>query len=286
MGYLHIENLYKNQDIMFFKHCYALEKIHGTSAHIRWNKNGLGFFSGAAPHENFKLLFDERSLIEKLTPNNSEIVIYGEAYGGKMQGMSDTYGKELKFIAFDVLINHCWLEVPRAEEFCKSFNVDFVNYAIIETTIESLNEQRDRESIVAIKNGMGGGKKREGIVCRPLIELVKKNGARIICKHKSENFKETKTLRSLNPEDLKILEDAQAIADEWVTDMRLTHVLDKFPVDVNMESMKDILTAMQEDILREGAGEIVFSQQAMKSIGRKTAAMFKKRLKLSLGEKP
>ncbi len=35
MGYLHIDNLYKNQTIRLFRECYALEKVHGTSAHVR-----------------------------------------------------------------------------------------------------------------------------------------------------------------------------------------------------------------------------------------------------------
>ena len=30
MGYMHIDNLYKDQRILQFKECYALEKIHGT----------------------------------------------------------------------------------------------------------------------------------------------------------------------------------------------------------------------------------------------------------------
>jgi hypothetical protein len=34
MGYAHINNLYKDQEILIFKHVWALEKIHGTSAHI------------------------------------------------------------------------------------------------------------------------------------------------------------------------------------------------------------------------------------------------------------
>ena len=34
MAYQHIDNLYKNQDILKFKECYALEKIHGTSASV------------------------------------------------------------------------------------------------------------------------------------------------------------------------------------------------------------------------------------------------------------
>ena len=29
MGYIHIGNLYKDQEILLFKECYALEKIHG-----------------------------------------------------------------------------------------------------------------------------------------------------------------------------------------------------------------------------------------------------------------
>lgn len=28
MGYLHIDNLYKAQEILLFRTCYALEKIH------------------------------------------------------------------------------------------------------------------------------------------------------------------------------------------------------------------------------------------------------------------
>ena len=39
MSYMHIDNLYKNQDILLFKECYALEKIHGTSAGLEF---GLG----------------------------------------------------------------------------------------------------------------------------------------------------------------------------------------------------------------------------------------------------
>ncbi len=29
MGYMHIDNLYKDQTILMFRECYALEKIHG-----------------------------------------------------------------------------------------------------------------------------------------------------------------------------------------------------------------------------------------------------------------
>ena len=41
MGYLHIENLYKAQDILLFRECYALEKVHGTAA---ISKKAAGMF--------------------------------------------------------------------------------------------------------------------------------------------------------------------------------------------------------------------------------------------------
>ena len=46
MGYAHIDNLYKEQTILMFRECYALEKIHGTSAHISWKGKQLWLSSG------------------------------------------------------------------------------------------------------------------------------------------------------------------------------------------------------------------------------------------------
>lgn len=40
MGYMHIDNLYKDARVLSFKHVYALEKIHGTSAHIYGQRRG------------------------------------------------------------------------------------------------------------------------------------------------------------------------------------------------------------------------------------------------------
>ena len=100
MAYLHIDNLYKNQTVLAFKEVYALEKIHGTSAHICYRQaegppmTGIcTFFSGGAPHDAFVKLFDEaalsRTLDEMFPPDGKplEVYVYGEAYGGRMQGM-------------------------------------------------------------------------------------------------------------------------------------------------------------------------------------------------------
>lgn len=286
MGYLHIDNLYKNQTILIFKECFALEKIHGTSAHIRWSHQNkeLRFFSGGESHAKFVALFDQeslQSLFEEKFPTHN-VVLYGEAYGGKQQGMSATYGKELKFVVFDVRVGEVWLGVENAAALTLSMGLEFVDYVRVSTNLDALNAERDKPSTQAIRNGVGDDKMREGIVLRPILEFTTNNGGRIICKHKRDEFKETKTPREVSPEQFKVEQNAKAIAEEWVTEMRLTHVLDKLPKGINVESTRLVIDAMIEDVVREGSGEFVDSQLARKFIGAKAAQMFKERLKSAL----
>ena len=288
MGYMHIQNLYKEQTILLFKECYAMEKIHGTSSHLKWKfeTKTLHFFAGGESHEKFCNLFNIGELKDKLAEifPDVDVTLYGEAYGGKQQGMSHTYGKELKFIGFDVEVGDVWLNVPNAEDVCTKLGLEFVSYQKIEVNLENLTKYRDVDSVQAIRNGMGAGKKREGIVLRPLIEMKTNNGERVICKYKPDEQIETKTKREINPEQLKILEDAKAISEEWAVNLRLEHILQKFPNDVNMESMGDIIKAMIEDVYREGKGEIIESKEASKAIGQKTVQLFKQKLQNRLKE--
>ena len=278
MGYLHIGNLYKDQEVLMFKELYAMEKIHGTSAHILYRDGEVHFSSGGAKHLTFVSLFD--GLSEKFQKIGApKIVVYGEAYGGKTEGMKSTYGENMKFVAFDVKIGDLWVSVPQAEEIVAELGLEFVHYVKIPAELDAIDRERDADSVQAVRNGMGEGKKREGTVLRPLIELRKNNDERIISKHKREDFSETKTKREVSPEQLKILEEANAIADEWVTEMRLTHVLDKLPQGINVESTGMVIKAMVEDVLREAKGEIVESKDARKAIGRRAAFLFKQRMK-------
>ncbi len=281
MGYLHITNLYKEKDIMLFKKCYALEKIHGTSAHIRWcPEKGIGFNSGGEKHEKFLKLFDEELLTSKFEELFvDKVVIYGEAYGGKCQGMSETYGKELKFVAFDVKIGDNWLDVVNAEDVVNKLNLEFIDYKLINTTLKNIDSERDKFSTQAIRNGCGKDKKREGIVLRPLIELTKNNGSRVIAKHKGDDFRETKTPRVVSDEELKVLKEAEKIADEWVTAERLNHVLDKIEGENDITQTGLVIKNMVEDIYREAKGEIIESGKVKTFISRKTAIMFKSLIK-------
>lgn len=286
MGYLKIPNLYQDQDILLFRECYALEKIHGTSAHLKWHEGKLTFFSGGETHEKFVNLFDADKLARVFTENFATtqcITVFGEAYGGKQQGMSATYGPNLKFIVFDVKVDDLWLSVPKAHNVADKLELEFVDYVRISTDLTLLDEQRDRESTQAIRNGMGFGKVREGVILRPIVEVIKNSGARMIAKHKCAAFSEHSKPRKVETDESKrqLQTDAIAIADDWVTPMRLSHVIDK--MKANGEEAKDmrdtprVIRAMLEDIKAESVGEIDWSSndQIERAINSKAAKVWK-----------
>lgn len=282
MGYMKIPNLYKEKDVLLFKEVWAMEKIHGTSAHVSYNEGKLGFFSGGENYQNFLTLFNHDELLEKFNTKFGKatiagaVIVFGEAYGNKQQRMGDVYGPNLKFVAFDVKVGESWLSVPIAHHICKDLGLDFVYYEKVSTDLTELDRVRDMHSMQAIKNGMGEGKESEGVVLRPLIEVRKNNGERIIAKHKRAKFRETATIRKVDePEKLKIFEDANAIAEEWCVAHRLEHILGKMQ-EPSIKQMKDIIGAMQLDIQKEAEGEIVWNEDVCKAIGRKTAYLAKK----------
>ena len=293
----HIENLYRPQaqTILLFKECWALEKIHGTAASVNFTSltNVISFHSGGESHEKFVALFDQEKLLQEFknlgVPNDKTVICFGEAYGGKQQGMSETYGKNLKFVIFDVQMGETFLNVPDAESVASKLGIEFVHYRKVSTDLATLDAERDAPSIQAIRNGISScvnlfgqtenPKPREGVVLRPLVEMTLNNGERIIAKHKGDTFKETATPRPVvDPSKMKTMDDANAVANEWCTANRLKNVLDKMPGHC-MEKMREIITSAQEDIKREGAGEIVWSDAVAKAISKKTVDMYKEYLK-------
>ena len=279
MGYRKILNLYKDIRILDFKECYALEKIHGTSAHVKYKEEKLIFFSGGSTHEKFVELFDQEQLLTVFKEiGYPEICVYGEAYGGKLQGMSNTYGKETKFVAFEVQIGDVWVSVEDACKIATKLGLEFVAFKRGEATIEWINSQKDLPSSQAKRNGIEEDKMREGVVIRPIKEYKDYRGNRVITKHKRDEFKETKTKREVYPAQLKVLDDADKIAEEWVTPMRLNHILDKMPEKGEMKHVPLVIKAMIEDVQTESEKEVVWSKSVAQSIARVTVPMYKKKI--------
>lgn len=280
MGYAHINNLYKDQTILMFRRCWALEKVHGTSAHIRYCTDtapALTFFSGGESHVNFVALFDQPDLSARFAAlDHRDVTIYGEAYGGKCMGMRATYGDALRFIAFDVRIGDLWLSIPDAVQVVTSLSLAFVPYLEVSTDLTDLDQVRDAPSIVAQRHGCGSDKLREGVVLRPPVEVTLNNGHRIVAKHKRVTFSERVTPQKVvDASKLTVLAEASAIAQEWVTPMRLSHVLDKLPQPLDVTATPQVIAAMVADVYREAAGEVVESRDATTAIGRRTSSLFR-----------
>lgn len=282
MSYQHIYNLYKDQKILLFKECYALEKIHGTSGHICWkfkDKN-LHMFGGGSDHNLFLAFFDLdklRELFINIFPM-SDVTVYGEVYGGNIMGASGNYGNDVKFIGFDVKVNDMWLTVPNAEDICKRLGLEFVDYVKIPTDLDKIDSERDRPSVQAERNGIGV-RRREGVVLRPPIEVVLNNGDRIMCKHKNEHYSERSTYQKIDDQDLEVLTEADDIASEWVVEQRLLHIVSKIDKKLTIRDSKEVIDTMKEDIIREAEGEIEVTKEVLKAISHKTSELFNQYLK-------
>jgi len=303
MGYKKITNLQIDHPLFFFKEVIASEKLHGTSVHLAFTYTEKGWevraFSGGIQYPDFLFMMNTRyklatDVLAKLTAVSDgqdvqKITIYGEGYGGKCQGMSDVYGP-LNFVAFEVCKivpgpnghREHWLEITRAARFVESLGLPFVFYERGPATIEWLDSQRNRPSEQAKRNGMGDNKEGEGIVVRAPIELYDDNGGRLIAKYKRENFRETATPRVLTEVDIKERSDAEEIANEWVVEERLNHVLSalvaKGHTQLTIRDTRLVMDAMVEDISIEAVGQIVWSEAAGKAIGRRASDLFKRRI--------
>lgn len=291
MGYMKIPNLDKDERVLSFKMVYVMEKIHGTSAHLSYNDNKpdeLNYFSGGEKHSRFVKLFCNQDLLEKFKSLKIEdkITVFGEAYGGKMQGMKETYGDELRFVVFEVKIGDLWLSPPRAEDVTKKLGLDFVEYHLVPSDLETLDKWRDADSEQAIRNGMGTGHKREGIVIRPPFEVVGNDGRRIIAKYKRDDFRETKSKRRPGVDPVK-LESARAIAEEWVTLERLGHALDALRSagrdPKSMEDTGEVLAAMTQDVIDESMGEFEVTTAVKRAIGQEALKLWKQHVLRRMG---
>ena len=278
-----------------------MEKIHGTSCHVsfRPSDGSIRYFSGGTKAEAFRAIFNEEQLVANFKalnlPVDKDITVFGEGYGGKEQGMSATYGKELKFVAFDVQIGDSWLDVPSAEKAVLSLGLEFVYYKKISLTdvvekdgikhFVELDAERDAPSTQAKRNGIVEDKFREGVVLRPPFEVTLNNGKRLIVKHKRDEFRETASPRNIlvDPAQLAVLSTAEEVANEWCTNERLRHVLDKMP-DHSMTTIPQVIQNMVSDILREGEGEIVDSKEVRRAIGTKTVKLYKAMLMTNIGK--
>lgn len=190
-----IEGCYRSDVVEFLKDntWEFTEKIDGTNIRVVWDGHKVSFygrtdaamipteltnrlvelFGGEANEQIFEQNFGEK-----------EVMLVGEGYGAKIQGVGGLYKKTQDFILFDVMICGNYQSRDTVNEVAKMFNLDVVPI-VLEGTIQ--------DGVDFVKTNPPstiGQAPMEGVVGRPKIELQDRCGKRIITKIKVEDFKD------------------------------------------------------------------------------------------------
>lgn len=183
---------WSSKEFDFFQNCpwTFTEKIDGTNIRVIVDTAGKNLVykgksdNAVIPGPLLQHLKDKfEPLKEKLFQAfDCGACIYGEGYGGKIQGMSNAYGPDQKFIMFDILICDMWLERGDVQQIGDAYGIPVVPVIGEGTLMEAVEwAKRGIESTF-------GPFQAEGIVARPRIELKDKRGNRIIAKIKCRDF--------------------------------------------------------------------------------------------------
>ena len=112
------------------------EKIGGTNIRIHWDGHKV-FFGGRtdsaqiptnlmyALNDKFMGVVNEELFEQKF--GETQVTLYGEGYGAKIQKGGGLYREDVGFILFDVLIGDTWLERENIEDIAKSFNIPILS---------------------------------------------------------------------------------------------------------------------------------------------------------------
>jgi hypothetical protein len=178
------------------------EKVDGTNIRVMFDGKGLSF-GGKTDGAQIPALLVKK-LNDRFLPqlplffqkfgNESEVCLYGEGYGAKIQKGGGNYRQDQDFVLFDVNIrakqstednervNDWWLQRVDVEDVARFFVLDVVPI---------IGEGTFDEMIQMAKNGFvstWGSFQAEGIVARPKTELRTRSGARLITKIKHRDF--------------------------------------------------------------------------------------------------
>lgn len=189
-----IEGEFCNDTVEFLKdnQWICTEKIDGTNIGIVWDGHRVSYQGRT---ENAQI---PAHLVTKLIelfggPVNEEIfeqkfgempvILFGEGYGVKIQ-KGGSYRSDVSFILFDVYLpeKHLWLKRDAVEDIAKTFGIDVVPIIFKGTLDDAVKYVKGKpKSTIGTAN-------MEGLVCRPVVDVLDRMGRRVIVKVKVKDF--------------------------------------------------------------------------------------------------
>ncbi len=166
------------------------EKIDGTNIRIIL-ENGQLIIKGKQEksqiqkslYTKLETIFQPRlkSIIEIF--KDTDICMYGEGFGSRIQKGGGNYRPDQGFILFDIKIGQWWLKRSDVIKIAKKLNL---------MVVPKVGEGTLHDMVKIVKEGFNsifGDFIAEGVIARPKIELKTRNGERIITKLKYKDFK-------------------------------------------------------------------------------------------------
>jgi len=171
--------LYKN-DWLF------TEKVDGTNIRVIWDGENV-IFGGRTDNAQMPTFLNYRLLElfpkKKFKIFDCPVCLYGEGYGAKIQKGGGNYKADgVNFVLFDVRIGEWWLKWMDINDIANKLQIDVVPVC----GIGSLDKAE--EMVRGGFDSAWGDFKAEGLVCRPVVDLLQRNGERIIAKLKTKDF--------------------------------------------------------------------------------------------------
>ena len=189
-----IEGKFCSETVKFLKDNPWLftEKIDGTNIGIVWNGLKVSYQGRTEKAQIPEHLMNK--LIEIFGGETNEqlfeqefgdipVILFGEGYGAKIQ-KGGNYRPDVSFILFDVYLpeQDLWLKRDALEDIAKTFGIDVVPIVGIGTLEEAVQfVKRKPKSTI-------GTADMEGLVCKPLVDLLDRRGKRVIVKIKVRDF--------------------------------------------------------------------------------------------------
>lgn len=174
------------------------EKIDGTNIRILWDgvqvRYGGKTDDAQIPTFLLKVLQDtftpEKMTVQFGNTPGTEVCLYGEGFGAKIQKGGNYMPNRTDFILFDCWVNGWWLQRESLAEIARALSIQVV--PIIGTgTLE--------EAVAFAKTGykstISENKEyiAEGLIMKPEVDLFNRKGERIVAKIKYRDFIPTQT---------------------------------------------------------------------------------------------
>ena len=188
-----IEGKFRNETVEFLKdnECVFTEKIDGTNIQVHWDGHKVEFGGRTeraqipAPlvnylNETFGGDANEQIFEQKF--GDTDVILFGEGYGPKIQKGGGLYRDDVSFILFDVLVGDTWLKRESVEDIAKTFGIDVVPIVGTGTLSGGVAFVKSKPKSTF------GTAPMEGIVARPKVEMRDRMGRRVIVKIKVKDF--------------------------------------------------------------------------------------------------